>query len=195
MYATIDYRYINHALAFARLRGVMVAEVKSRGGDPSKGVGIEIKCDIHTPKGIRKHTVTFEPNSITYKQGFFGLKSHTIHLPPHLDNPSQYLQLLYNQLGVTEPQGCQPSYFNRNEILSILLDRQVVDFDIKEESVTIYNLGTSVPFIKIKYRYESFKTCTFEIKTVNTPNPQRLDGLGKPFSELYRGLSAFLVGR
>ena len=196
MQATVNYGYISSALMFIRTDGILVSEVKSRGGDTSKPMGIEIKCEVYTAKGTRKYTVTFAPDTISFKKGYFGLKSHTIHLPKGVNDTTQYIQWVWSHLGVVGLSELRhPSYFARNYLLSILLERQVVDFDIKEEKITIYNFGTSVPFIHVKYKYETFDKCSYDIRTVNTPYPQHLEGLMKPYDYLYAGLKRFLEGR
>lgn len=196
MQATINYGYIANALMFIRTDGILVSEVKSRGGDTSKPMGVEIKCEVYTVKGARKYTINFAPDLISIKKGYFGLKTHTIHLPKGLNDPRQYIQGLWSQLGVVAPsEKRQPSYYARNTLLSLLLERQVVDFDIKEEKVTIYNFGTVIPFIQVKYKYETFDKCSYDIRTVNTQYPQQLEGLMKPYDYLYAGLKRFLEGR
>lgn len=198
IHSTVKTNHINLALLFVRTQGILVVEVKSRGVlavQSGQEPSIEIKCDIQTYKGTKRFTLTFTPSTITTKGGLLGLNSKILHIPNTIVNAPAYIGALYEELGLKPTTEYQPSYYVRNEILSILLQNGVTDFTIKQESIQLHSFSSPSNPDKIHYRAENHTQCSYRAKWGNSTKPQKVEGFLKSYSTFYNDLRRLLTMR
>lgn len=198
MYSATDVNYINTALRFITMQGIHVIEVKSRGVSAQKRgleVALEVTCDVQTIGGIKRHVITFTPSSITVKKGVvtrrdFILPQQTSNIGVNTD-----IQTVYDKINLLSLNDYDPSYYTRNNLMTLLLQSGVIDFSMGEDTLSFFTTRELIPLVRVEYQNERNNTFTYTIRTSRCVQNLKSGGKAVSYNTFYNDLRRFLTVR